>query len=41
MALMTWRLFETIQEALEILTDEELMRVAFRGSLGSADTVIG
>ena len=36
MALMAWDLFETIQETLEILSDEELM-VALRRSIRQAD----
>ncbi len=36
MALMAWELFETIQETLEILSDEELMG-ALRRSIRQAD----
>ena len=36
MALMAWDLFETIQETLEILSDEELMG-ALRRSIRQAD----
>ena len=36
MALMAWELFETIQETLEILSDEELMS-ALRRSIRQAD----
>ena len=36
MALMAWELFETIQETLEILSDEELM-AALRRSIRQAE----
>ena len=36
MALMAWELFETIQETLEILSDEEIMK-ALRRSIRQAD----
>ena len=36
MAIMAWELFETIQETLEILSDEELM-AALRRSIRQAD----